>query len=120
MKKLFGLLAAAGLAASAGSVMAEGGAQPQGGAGQQQPGMEQYKGAEKQAQAHAGHHQVTGRIVDIDKKKGNLKVETEQGQLEFLFPPASLQGYKEGDQVRLDVQIRPAEPQKQPEPQPKK
>jgi hypothetical protein len=120
MKKLFGLMAAAALTASAGFAMAEGGAQQQQGAGQQQQGMQQKQTAQKQAQL--GRHQVTGRIVDIDKEKGDLKVETERGQLEFNFPPASLQGYNEGDQVRLDVSIRPAQQQqplpKQPQQQP--
>lgn len=114
MKKLFGLMAAAALTATAGFVMAEG-AQQQPGAGQQQ-GMQQ---PQKQAQGQLKQHQVTGRIVDIDKEKGDLKVETEQGQLEFKFPPASLQNYNEGDQVRLDVSIRPAQPLQQKQPQPK-
>ncbi|TKD02029.1 hypothetical protein [Polyangium fumosum] len=132
MKKLFGLMAAAALVVSAGAVRAEEGAQqqPQQGAApqpqQQQPQqqMQQRKeqakqqAAQKMAQAGIGRHQVTGRIVDIDKEKGDLKVETERGQLEFNFPPASLQNYKEGDQVRLDVVIRPAQ-QQQPAPQPK-
>jgi len=108
MKKLLGLMAAAALTASAGFVMAEGDTHQQKGAEQQQP----KQGGQKQAAAQLKHHQVTGRIVDIDKDKGELKIETNQGQLEFDFPPASLQGYSEGDEVRLDVSIRPA-PQKQ-------
>ncbi|MDI1433065.1 hypothetical protein [Polyangium sorediatum] len=131
MKKLFGLMAAAALVVSAGAVMAEEGAQqqPQQGAAQQpqQPQHQQMQqrkeqakqqAAQKMAEAGIGRHQMTGRIVDINKEKGELKVETERGQLEFNFPPASLQNYKEGDQVRLDVVIRPAQ-QQQPAPQPK-
>ncbi|MDI1448290.1 hypothetical protein [Polyangium sp. 6x1] len=132
MKKLLGLMAAAALVVGASAVMAEEGTQqqpqqqPQQGAQQQQQqgaqhqqGMQQHKQqrAQKMAQAGIGRHQVTGRIVDIDKEKGDLKVQTEQGQLEFTFPPASLQNYNEGDQVRLDVVLRPAQPQ--PAPQPK-
>ncbi|MDC3955650.1 hypothetical protein [Polyangium jinanense] len=125
MKKLFGLMAAAALATTAGLAMAEEGAQqqpqPQQGAqqpqqgAQQQQGMQQHKQqrGQKMAQAGIGRHQVTGRIVDIDKEKGDLKVETERGQLEFNFPPASLQNYNEGDQVRLEVLIRPAQQQQQ-------
>lgn len=130
MKKLFGLMAAAALVTTAGLAMAEegtqqqqpqqGAQQQQQGAQQQQQGMQQHKQqrGQKMAQAGIGRHQVTGRIVDIDKEKGDLKVETERGQLEFNFPPASLQNYNEGDQVRLEVLIRPAQ-QQQPAPQPK-
>ncbi|MDI3289670.1 hypothetical protein [Polyangium sp. 15x6] len=116
MKKLFGLMAAAALATTAGLAMAEEGTQQQPQQGAQQQHKQQR--AQKMAQAGIGRHQVTGRIVDIDKEKGDLKVETERGQMEFNFPPASLQNYNEGDQVRLEVLIRPAQ-QQQPAPQPK-
>lgn len=133
MKKLFGLMAAAALATTAGLAIAEEGAQqqpqqgagqPQQGAGQQQQGMQQHKQqqqhaqrAQKMEQAGIGRHEVTGRIVDIDKQKGDIKVQTDRGQLDFYFPPASLQNYNQGDEVRLDVVLRPA--QQQPKQQPK-
>ncbi|MDI1476613.1 hypothetical protein [Polyangium sp. y55x31] len=128
MKKLFGLMAAAALATTAGLAMAEEGAQqqqqPQQGAAQQQQqgagqqqGMQQHKQqqqrGQKMAQAGIGRHEVTGRIVDIDKQKGDVKVQTDRGQLDFYFPPASLQNYNQGDEVRLDVVLRPAQPQQQ-------
>lgn len=109
MKKLFGVLAAAALAASAGSAMADGtqGQQQQGQQGQQY-GQKAQQAQQAQKQAASGAHQVQGRIVDIDKKDGTLKVQTDKGQLEFQFPPASLQGLNQGDEVRLDVSIRKA------------
>jgi len=101
MKKLMGLMAAAALVTSAGAVMAEGGAQ------KGQEGMQhQEKGAEKQASKQ--HEQLTGRITVIDRQQGNMKVYTERGQVELQFSPSSLQGYNEGDQVQLEVTIRPA------------
>jgi opacity protein-like surface antigen len=128
MKKLFGVLAAAALSAAAGSAMAEGGqgAQQQGQQGQQygqqgqQGNMQKgQQGQQAQKQAAAGSHQVEGRIVDIDKKDGTLKVQTDKGQLEFQFPPASVQGLNQGDEVRLDVSIRKAPKGTEQQPQKK-
>jgi len=128
MNKLFGLMMASALAVGASAAMADDttqqhgqtGAQQQGQTGAQQgqtgaqqqtkQGMQGKTGGQThtQKQAGMGLHEVQGHIVDIDKAKGNVKVQTDQGQLEFLFPPASLQGLNQGDAVRLEVAIKPA------------
>jgi len=109
MKKLFGMIAALGLMAGAGSAMAEG--------TQQKDTTQKNPPAHKTTQAlSTGRQEIAGHIVDIDNKKGNVKVQTDQGQLEFQFPPASLQGLNQGDPVRLEVQIKkqPAAPKPPP------
>jgi hypothetical protein len=117
MKKLFGVMMASALAVGASAAMAEG---TQGGAQQQQQSGQKGATAQKQAM---GRHEVQGHIVDLDKEKGNVKIQTDRGQLEFQFAPASIQNLNQGDEVRLEVAIRAAakatvQPKQQPPQQP--
>ena len=109
MKKLFSLLAVAALATGVGSAWAEG---QQGHQGQAQPGQGQ---TQKGQTAQAGQrHVLQGRITDIDKNEGSVKVQTARGEINLNFPPASLSGLNQGDEVNLEVAIRPATPQQPP------
>jgi hypothetical protein len=119
MKKLFSLLAAAALAASVTPALA----QQQGQDGQQkaQQGQQGQQGRQGQAgqqgrQAafgYRGQHVMQGKITDIDRDKGTVKLDTPDGSVSLHFPPASLQGLNEGDTVDVSLAIKPLQQQRQ-------
>jgi len=112
MKKLFGVMMASALAVGASAAMADDTqhGQQQGGTQQQQQQGQQGKQQQKHSATKTimGRQEVQGHIVGIDKEKGNVKIQTERGQLEFNFAPASVQNLNEGDEVKLEVAIRAA------------
>lgn len=117
MKKLFSLLAAAALAASVTPALA----QQQGQDGQQKAQQGQQGQAGQQGRQAAfgyrGQHVMQGKITDIDRDKGTVKLDTPDGSVSLHFPPASLQGLNEGDTVDVSLAIKPLQaqqPQRQP------
>jgi hypothetical protein len=50
-----------------------------------------------------GAHAVRGDVARLDRRAGSITVQTERGNLELYFPPASLEALQEGD--RLEIQL---------------
>ena len=65
-------------------------------------------GATSGTSGYMGEHTMTGRITDIDKEKGHVKVESEGEKLELHFPQNALRNLNEGDQVTVSLAIKPA------------
>jgi hypothetical protein len=60
------------------------------------------------AQGYLGQHTMTGRITDIDKSDGSVTIQAEGGkEMDLHFPPSALQTLNEGDQVQVQLAIKP-------------
>ena len=55
-----------------------------------------------------GEHSMTGKITDIDKEKGRVKVDAQGEKLDLHFPQSALRNLNEGDQVTVTLAIKPA------------
>jgi hypothetical protein len=55
-----------------------------------------------------GEHTMTGRITDIDKDMGRVKVNAEGQALDLHFPKTALQNLNKGDQVTVSLGIKPS------------
>ena len=58
--------------------------------------------------SYMGEHTMTGRITDIDKEKGRVKVDAQGEKLDLHFPQSALRNLNEGDQVTVSLGIKPA------------
>jgi hypothetical protein len=54
-----------------------------------------------------GRHTMTGEVTKIDSKRGMFSLKTKEGILDLHAPPSSLQGVKRGDQVAVEIAIKP-------------
>jgi hypothetical protein len=53
-------------------------------------------------------HQVTGRITDIERDKGEVTVRSGDGtNIKLMLPPVAVANVREGDDVNLDVLVTP-------------
>jgi hypothetical protein len=57
---------------------------------------------------YMGEHSMTGKITDIDKEKGRVKVDAQGEKLDLHFPQSALRNLNEGDQVTVTLGIKPA------------
>ena len=57
---------------------------------------------------YMGEHTMTGRITDLDKDTGEVKVNAEGQELRLHFPKTALQSFNKGDQVTVSLGIKPA------------
>jgi len=55
-----------------------------------------------------GEHTMTGRITDIDKNKGHVKIDAQGEKLDLHFPQSALQNLREGEEVTVSLGIKPA------------
>jgi hypothetical protein len=112
-KGILGLACAGALIAS-GALAADergGGAYP----GASQHGTTGSQGAAGAAQERAtgamagmrGMHEMTGTVTQIDKDEGSLSLESQGKEMELHFPPTALQNIDKGDQVTVQLAIRP-------------
>jgi hypothetical protein len=58
--------------------------------------------------SYMGEHSMTGRITDIDKDKGHVKIDAQGEKLDLHFPQSALRNFNEGDQVTVNLGIKPA------------
>jgi hypothetical protein len=56
---------------------------------------------------YMGRHTMTGEVTKIDNKKGMFSVKTKEGTLDLHAPPSALQGVKRGDQVAVEIAVKP-------------
>jgi hypothetical protein len=54
-----------------------------------------------------GRHTMTGEVTKIDNKKGMFSLKTKDGTLDLHAPPSALQGVKRGDQVAVEIAVKP-------------
>lgn len=54
-----------------------------------------------------GPHTMTGRITDLDKAKGRVTVDAQGEELDLHFPPSALENLSEGEQVEVQLAIKP-------------
>jgi hypothetical protein len=53
-----------------------------------------------------GRHTMTGEVTKIDNQKGMFSL-TKEGTLDLHAPPSPLQGVKRGDQVAVEIAVKP-------------
>jgi hypothetical protein len=54
------------------------------------------------------HHQLAGRITDIERNKGEVTVRSGDGsKVKLVLPPLAVANMREGDDVSLDVLVTP-------------
>jgi len=58
--------------------------------------------------AARGQHKMMGEVTKIDEAKGMVTLKTDEGDMNFHFPPSALKGIKEGDKVEVQLSLRPA------------
>jgi hypothetical protein len=54
-----------------------------------------------------GRHTMTGEVTKIDNQKGMFSLKTKEGTLDLHAPPSALQGVKRGDQVAVEIAVKP-------------
>jgi hypothetical protein len=57
---------------------------------------------------YMGEHTMTGRITDLDKNTGEVKVNAEGQELQLHFPKTALESFNKGDQVTVSLGIKAA------------
>jgi hypothetical protein len=57
--------------------------------------------------APKARHTLTGEVTDIDAGLGRVTVRSGQRDLELYVPPATLQNVQRGDQVSVEIAVRP-------------
>ena len=68
----------------------------------------EHKGATAGTAGFMGEHTMTGRITDLDRDTGRVKVDAEGQELDLHFPKTALQGLNKGDQVTVSLGIKAA------------
>jgi hypothetical protein len=54
------------------------------------------------------HHQLAGRITDVERNKGEVTVRSGDGsKMKIVLPPLAVANMREGDDVSLDVLVTP-------------
>jgi hypothetical protein len=116
---VLGLVAAGALVATTGLAQTQQNPQPKGqqmqqhgqgqqGTGRQGQGQQGQQGQAQQGQQSLAQEQLDGRIVDVDKDKGTISIQTAQhGQLDFKLTQAQIQRLNEGDQIRVQILLQP-------------
>jgi hypothetical protein len=59
------------------------------------------------ASGFMGRHTMTGEVTKIDNQKGMFSLKTKEGTLDLHAPPSALQGVKRGDQVAVEIAVKP-------------
>lgn len=54
-----------------------------------------------------GRHTMTGEVTRINQSKGTFSLKTAEGTLDLHAPPSVLAGVKKGDQMAVEIAIRP-------------
>lgn len=54
-----------------------------------------------------GRHTMTGEVTEIDDKSGKFSLKTKEGTLDLHAPPTALSGVKKGDQLSVEIAVRP-------------
>ncbi|HXH83357.1 MAG TPA: hypothetical protein VNN07_10555, partial [Candidatus Tectomicrobia bacterium] len=54
-----------------------------------------------------GRHTMTGEVTKIDKSKGMFSLRTSEGTLQLHAPPSALAGVDEGDQMSVEIAVKP-------------
>jgi hypothetical protein len=53
-------------------------------------------------------HTLVGKVTDVDRNRGDLTVETQEGvKMRLKLPPVALASVQEGDRVALNLSITP-------------
>jgi hypothetical protein len=53
-------------------------------------------------------HQLTGRITDVERNKGEVTVRSDDGsKAKIVLPPLAVANMREGDDVSMDVLVTP-------------
>jgi hypothetical protein len=50
---------------------------------------------------------MTGEVTRINQSKGTFSLKTAEGTLDLHAPPSVLAGVKKGDQMAVEIAIRP-------------
>lgn len=58
------------------------------------------------AHGFRGLHTMTGEVTAIDQKTGMVSLKTPEGTLQLHFPPAALQGVKQGERITIELGLR--------------
>jgi hypothetical protein len=59
--------------------------------------------------AFQGRHTMTGQVTGVDHGNGHLTLRTDEGDLRLHFPPSALTNVKPGDQVSVELGLRPGQ-----------
>ena len=54
-----------------------------------------------------GRHTMTGEVTKINQRKGTFSLKTADGTLDLHAPPEVLAGVKKGDQMAVEIAVRP-------------
>jgi len=54
-----------------------------------------------------GRHTMTGEVTKINQRKGTFSLKTADGTLDLHAPPEVLSGVKKGDQMAVEIAVRP-------------
>jgi hypothetical protein len=54
-----------------------------------------------------GRHTMSGEVTKVDHQKGTLSLKTHEGTLDLHFPPASIKDVKQGDQISVQMAVKP-------------
>ena len=54
-----------------------------------------------------GRHTLTGEVTKINQRKGTFSLKTADGTLDLHAPPDVLAGVKQGDQMAVEIAVRP-------------
>lgn len=68
-----------------------------------------YYDASRDAHDFKGVQTLTGEVTKIDPQKGMLTLKTDRGSFDLSFPPASLQGVKQGERINVQLGFRPVD-----------
>jgi hypothetical protein len=57
---------------------------------------------------YVGRHTMVGEVTKVDQANGKFNLKTaEAGTLELHAPPSALAGVKKGDQMAVEIAVRP-------------
>ena len=54
-----------------------------------------------------GRHTMSGEVTQVDTNTGKFSLKTGEGTLELHAPPAALSGVKPGDQMSVEIAVKP-------------
>ena len=54
-----------------------------------------------------GRHTMTGEVTKVNPDKGTFSLKTGEGTLDLHAPPSALAGVKRGDQMSVEIAVRP-------------
>jgi hypothetical protein len=56
---------------------------------------------------YQGRHTMTGEVSKIDNRSGKFSLKTKEGTLDLHAPPSALAGVKSGDQLSVEIAVKP-------------